>query len=630
MSVAILAKADGERTRLVPAGSFDLAHAGAVMRAVEQAERDLVARGDVDLDLSALEGIDGSGAVLLARLIDRLEARGLRTRLIEDHNPHAVGLITLYRERPAQVQPQPTRTMSPLGRLGFVVASLPGLMTGSLDFLGRAAAAVPRAFVSPRSVDWSSLPRLMQAIAADALPVTSAANLLVGVIIGFLGVSQLGRFGAVVYVPELVVIAHFRELGPLVTAIVVAGRSGAGLASELATMQVSEEIDALRSMGFNPVSWLVVPRCLALVATVPAADLDWRRAGARRRARRHDRHHRHDATRLHARYCGPHHGCALPLRDDQDALPRADHRAHRLRAGSGRARRSGGRWGAHDHRRRAVHLRRDRDQRALHTALHSAGNLNMPRSRPHIVVDDLRIGWGARVLMEHVSFEVERGTTLAILGGSGSGKSTLLRYLIGLEQPMAGRIDIDGVGEPHVYSGIPPFGVLFQSGALFSSLTLAENLALPLTTWTSVRGPLVQDFVQAKLDLVGLGAFAGHLPGEISGGMKKRAGIARAMMIEPDLLFFDEPSAGLDPISAVELDHLIVTLSRDLGITIVIVTHELPSIFLVADNCIVLDKEAKGIVARGDPRRLRDESAIPFVHNFFTRSSPSASAARER
>ena len=269
MSVAIRAKADGERTRLIPAGSFDLAHAGAVMRAVEQAERDLVARGDVDLDLSALEGIDGSGAVLLARLIDRLEARGLRTRLIEDHNPHALRLITLYRERRPEVQPQPTRTMSPLGRLGFVVASLPGLMTGSLDFLGRAAAAVPRAFVSPRSVDWSSLPRLMQAIAADALPVTSAANLLVGVIIGFLGVSQLGRFGAVVYVPELVVIAHFRELGPLVTAIVVAGRSGAGLASELATMQVSEEIDALRSMGFNPVSWLVVPRCIALVATVP-------------------------------------------------------------------------------------------------------------------------------------------------------------------------------------------------------------------------------------------------------------------------------------------------------------------------------------------------------------------------
>ena len=250
----------------------------------------------------------------------------------------------------------------------------------------------------------------------------------------------------------------------------------------------------------------------------------------------------------------------------------------------------------------------------------------MPLQRPHITVDDLRVGWGTQVLMEHVCFQVERGTVFGILGGSGCGKSTLMRYLVGLERPQAGRIEIEGVGEPHLYDGVPHFGVLFQSGALFSSMTLAENLALPLTRWTPIRGATSRDLVQAKLDLVGLGQVAEYLPGEVSGGMKKRAGIARALMLEADLLFFDEPSAGLDPITAIELDQLILTLSRELGITIVIVTHELPSIFLVANHCIVLDKKANGVVAEGDPRELRDKSKIPFVHNFFTRSAPSTSA----
>ena len=269
MTIAVRTERQGDRARLVPVGAFDVAHAPAVAQAVAQVPADLEGCRSIDLDLTHLDRIDGSGAVLLARFLDRLDFDGDRTRIVADRNPEAARLITLYRQKRAASAPPPKRAMGLLATIGAAAADLPTRITDTLDFTGRCIAALPKIVTSPRSVDWRSLPRLVQEIGADALPVTSSANLLVGVIIGFLGVSQLGRFGAVVYVPELVVVAHFRELGPLVTAIVVAGRSGAGLASEIATMKVSEEIDALRSMKFDPMMWLVVPRCLALVLVVP-------------------------------------------------------------------------------------------------------------------------------------------------------------------------------------------------------------------------------------------------------------------------------------------------------------------------------------------------------------------------
>ena len=269
MSIAIRAEREGDCARLVPVGAFDVAHAPAVAKAVTQVPPHLEGCRSIDVDLTHLDRIDGAGAVLLARFLDRLDSQEDRTRIVASGNPEAARLITLYRQKRGESAPARTRAMSLLPKIGVVAADFSARVTDTLNFAGRCAAALPKIVASPRSVDWSSLPRLVQQIGADALPVTSAANLLVGVIIGFLGVSQLGRFGAVVYVPELVVVAHFRELGPLVTAIVVAGRSGAGLASEIATMKVSEEIDALRSMGFDPVRWLVVPRCLALVLVVP-------------------------------------------------------------------------------------------------------------------------------------------------------------------------------------------------------------------------------------------------------------------------------------------------------------------------------------------------------------------------
>jgi phospholipid/cholesterol/gamma-HCH transport system permease protein len=269
MSVAVRVDREGDHASLVPAGPFDLSHTTAVARAVDGTVTRLSGCVSVDVDLAELDRIDGAGAALLARFLDQLDAEGRRACVVEGRNPEAARLIALYREHRADRPPSQTHPISPLARIGALAARLPGKANEALDFTGRCAVALPKTAAYPSSVDWRSLPKLTQEIGADALPVTSAANLLVGIIIGFLGVSQLGRFGAVAYVPELVVVAHFRELGPLVTAIVVAGRSGAGLASEIATMKVSEEIDALRSMGLDPLRWLIVPRCLALVLTVP-------------------------------------------------------------------------------------------------------------------------------------------------------------------------------------------------------------------------------------------------------------------------------------------------------------------------------------------------------------------------
>ena len=238
---------------------------------------------------------------------------------------------------------------------------------------------------------------------------------------------------------------------------------------------------------------------------------------------------------------------------------------------------------------------------------------------PLIRVNELTIGWGTVVLQEKATFNVERGEVFAILGGSGCGKSTLLRYLVGLETPLSGEILIDGVGNPSLEAGRPPFGVMFQSGALFGSLTVGENVGLALEQWTRLPYDAIAAIVLAKLKLVGLDGSANKMPSELSGGMKKRAAIARAMALEPELIFLDEPSAGLDPVSAAELDELILTLNRILGLTVVLVSHELPSIFKIAARCIMLDKATRSIIATGNPCTLRDGSDDKRVHDFFNR-----------
>lgn len=237
-----------------------------------------------------------------------------------------------------------------------------------------------------------------------------------------------------------------------------------------------------------------------------------------------------------------------------------------------------------------------------------------------VTVHDLSIGWENVTLIEGITFEVAKGEIFAILGGSGSGKSTLLRYLVGLERPLRGNVDVAGCGQPDLAGGLPPFGVMFQQGALFGTLTVLRNVALPLEEWTSLEAQWVDVAARAKLHLVGLEAAADKLPSEISGGMTKRAAIARALALDPQLVFLDEPQAGLDPVTAVALDDLIVTLARSSQLTVVMVTHELESIFRIVDRCLLLDKTSKSVIAVGDPRELRSSSE-PSVRAFFNPGS---------
>jgi phospholipid/cholesterol/gamma-HCH transport system ATP-binding protein len=245
-------------------------------------------------------------------------------------------------------------------------------------------------------------------------------------------------------------------------------------------------------------------------------------------------------------------------------------------------------------------------------------------SEPIVTVDDLTMAYGDFVIMRDLSFTIHRGDIFIVMGGSGSGKSTLMKHLIGLQQPAKGDVyygdqslwRAEGPEREHILRRI---GVLFQSGALLSSMTLAENIALPLGEFTDLSPAQIREIVSYKLSLVGLAGFEDYYPSEISGGMQKRAGLARAMALDPEILYFDEPSAGLDPISAKLLDDLILHLRDSVGATVIVVTHELASIFAIGTNSVFLDPETKTMIATGSPRQLLENSEDPRVIRFLTR-----------
>ena len=241
-----------------------------------------------------------------------------------------------------------------------------------------------------------------------------------------------------------------------------------------------------------------------------------------------------------------------------------------------------------------------------------------------IEIQNLTMAYDSYVVMRDINAEVKRGSVFVIMGNSGSGKSTLLRHLIGLQRPTQGDVLYDGrsfwgVDDDARRAQLRKCGVLFQSSALWSSMTLAENVALPLQEYTDWSATDLKDIVRLKLALVGLSGFEDYYPAELSGGMRKRAGLARAMALDPEILFFDEPSAGLDPITARNLDQLILELRDSLGATVVVVTHELASIFMIADDGIFLDADTKTIRARGNPKELLDKTTDAKLKAFLTR-----------
>ena len=248
---------------------------------------------------------------------------------------------------------------------------------------------------------------------------------------------------------------------------------------------------------------------------------------------------------------------------------------------------------------------------------------------PRITVADLTMAYGSFIIQNDLSFTIARGEIFVVMGGSGSGKSTLLNHMVGLRAPAKGDVLYDGQSLCHAAGEERDrlrrrLGVSYQAGALLSSMTLAENVALPLQTFTELAPKQIAEIVALKLALVGLAGFEDFYPSEISGGMLKRAGVARAMALDPDILFFDEPSAGLDPISSRRLDDLVLDLRASLGATMVVVTHELPSIFAIADRAVFLDAETRTMIALGNPKTLRDESPEARVRAFLTRGEQNA------
>ena len=528
-------------------------------------------------------------------------------------------------QKPAEIERSRLSILGFLDRVGRAVVGLyhniGATLYGLMAMTGAIVYAAYQVIRHPSHFRLTSLVHHIEYVCWRAVPIILIVTFLVGSIISQQGIFHFSKFGAGIFVVDMLGVLTLRELGVLIVAIMIAGRSGSSYTAELGSMKMREEIDALRTMGFDPTEVLIVPRLLALIIALPMLTFLGVIAALVRRRPRRLAVWRPAAGCVSRPAARSDHHRPLHRRHGQGAVHGVRDRHHRLRAGTG-----GGRLGrvarpAHDRIRRAIDLLRHRARRPVRDLLRLDRTLMMAAANDHIIrVSDLTVGFGDRLILDRLNLDVRRGEVLGFVGPSGAGKSVLMRTIIGLMPKRAGRIEVMGVdlgavGDDARRDVERRWGILFQQGALFSSLTVRQNIQFPIREYLDVSQRLLDEITFAKLSMVGLKQEAIDLyPSELSGGMIKRVGLARALALDPEIVFLDEPTAGLDPIGAAAFDDLVRTLQQTLGLTVFMVTHDLDTLYTSCDRIAVLGD--RKVIAIGTTKDM-EASQHPWLKSYF-------------